>query len=147
MVDDRPPMAFSEKSAWISLLSFLVVYAIYFWNVVRRFIGQPGLADDMHLFFALLATLVGAELLLHWLVRRLSPHDAHAPRDERDRLIELRATRVAFIVLIIGAFASIGTMHIRGTNRWTMAQCVMLSIGVAELTNFATRIRLHRRDA
>jgi len=147
MIDERPPMSFREKRAWISLVCFFVVYGVYFANVVRRLIGRPGLAPDMWLFGSLLATLIVAQLMLHWLVRRLSPHDARATRDERERLIELKAIRVAFLVLLVGAFASIATMHVPGTNRWTMAQCVMLSIGVAELANFGTRIALYRRDA
>jgi hypothetical protein len=147
MADEHPPMSFREKSAWISLLSFLAVYGVYFWNVVRVLTGRPALASPISLFVSLLAILIGAELVLHWLFRRLSPHDARTPKDERELLIELRATRVAFVVLLVGAFASIGTLHVPGASRWTMAQCVMLSIGLAELTNFGTRIALYRRDA
>ncbi len=147
MLDDTPPMSFREKSAWISLLSFLAVYGIYFWNVVRLLTGRPGLAHPMVLALSLLATLLVAEFVLHWVIRRLSPRDARAPKDERELLIELKAARVAFVVLLVGALASVGTLHVPGAGRWTMAQCVMLSIGLAELTNFGTRIALYRRDA
>ena len=147
MVEEYPPMSFREKSAWISLVCFFLVYGVYFANVVRRLTGRSGLAPEMWLFASLLTTLIVAQLLLHWLVRRLSPHDAAAPKDERERLIELKAIRVAFIVLLVGAFASIGTMHVPGTSRWTMAQCMMLSIGLAQLANFGTRVALYRRDA
>ena len=48
---------------------------------------------------------------------------------------------------MIGAWASIATMHIRGTNKFTIVQAMMGAIIIATLTRFAVQIVLHRRDA
>ena len=59
----------------------------------------------------------------------------------------MKASRVAFYVLLAGTFASIGTLHIPGANRLVMAQFLMGSILIALLSRFGTQIALHRRDA
>jgi hypothetical protein len=48
---------------------------------------------------------------------------------------------------MIGAWLSVGTLHLSGSNRLMMAQALMGSIIIAVLTRFATQIALYRRDA
>jgi hypothetical protein len=86
-------MSFREKSAWISLLSMSVIYAVYFWSVVHA-----GPHAGFH-FGSLLATVIAlivVQVVLHIGVAIAAPKDAKAPRDERDKLIELKATRIAY---------------------------------------------------
>jgi len=87
-------MSFREKSAWISLLSMSFIYGIYFWSVIRAG-HRPG---GFH-FGSLLATIIALivlQVVLTTAVAIFSPKEAQAPRDERDKLIELRAMRVAY---------------------------------------------------
>jgi len=87
-------MPFREKSAWISVLSMSGIYGFYFWSVIRA--GHQ--AGGFH-FGSLLGTIVAlviVQIVLTVAVAVFSPRDAKAPRDERDKLIELRATRVAY---------------------------------------------------
>jgi hypothetical protein len=73
-----------------------------------------------------------------------SPKEARAPRDEREWLIELKATRVAFQVLVVGALAGVGLMHIT-SSAWVLGQHVLLAIVVAELIKFGVQILHFRR--
>jgi hypothetical protein len=97
-------MSFREKTAWISLLSMSGIYGLYFWSVVR---SRPH-PDGAH-FGALLSTVVAlviVQVVLTVAVAIFSPREAKAPADERDRLIGLRSTRVAYAGLATGiAFA------------------------------------------
>lgn len=86
-------MSFREKSAWISLLSTSAIYALYFWSVVRR--GMPG---DGGLLGTVIA-LVVLQTALTIVVAAFSPKEAKAPRDEREKLIDFKATRFAYYVL------------------------------------------------
>ena len=95
-------MSFREKSAWISLLLLFGLGGIYFGNFARILAGQHALSD-LHLFFALIVALIVAEVALHVAIAIRSPQDARTPRDERERLIDLQATRIAFYVLLVGA--------------------------------------------
>ena len=84
------------------------------------------------------------EVVLHVAIAIRSPRDARTPKDERERLIDLKATRVAFPVLLVGTFAAIGTLHLPA-SRWIMAHVMLLAIVVAELTRFGAQIVYHRR--
>ena len=146
-------MSFREKSAWISFVVILVAFGFYFAAVTRHLLrpGAPHHDAAEHLgFFALFALLVIAvvvlEVALHILVAIRSPSDAHAPVDERDRLINLKAARIAFYVLMIGAFLSIGTMHL-GATAVFMGNCVFFAIWIAELSRLGSQVVLYRRSA
>src|SRR5271154_3271197 len=87
-------MSFREKSAWISILSMSGIYGFYFWSVILAGPQAGGFR-----FGGLLATIVAlvvVEIVLTVVVAIFSPREAKAPRDERDKLIELRAVRVAY---------------------------------------------------
>lgn len=86
-------MSFREKSAWITLLSIAIIYGVYFGSVVHA-----GPHAGLH-FGTLLATfiaLIVAQIVLHVGIAIAAPKEAKAPPDERDKLIELKATRIAY---------------------------------------------------
>ena len=92
-------MSFREKTAWISLVSLTGIYAVYFWSLVRS--GPKG---GPH-FWGLLETIIAlviVQLVLTIAVAISSPKEAKAPQDEREKLIDLRATRFAYAVLASG---------------------------------------------
>ena len=60
----------------------------------------------------------------------------------------LALARVAFYVLLIGAFTSLGFgLHFPGASRFTMGALLMGAIIAALLARFGTQIALYRRDA
>ena len=149
MTGQLSPMSFREKSAWISLVSLVVVFGTYF-----SYIGMvmAGLARNRFaLFLVMVAVFVIAEVVLHLVIATQSPRDARTPKDEREQLIELKATRTAFYVLLVSAFGSIGTVHLRlsdpDDHLWLMMQAILFSIVFAEAVKFARQIVLYRRDA
>ena len=135
-------MSFREKSAWISLLLIVAVFGPYFWLVGQSLTGKAHVHGGTQ--FALILLFVVLEIVLHVAIAVQSPRDARAPKDERENLIDLKATRSAFYVLFAGALFSIFTMHFR-VNVWTMSQFVLFSIVVAELVKFASQVVLFRR--
>ena len=139
-----PKMSFREKSAWVSFATILVVFGAYFWNVIRVLGGQVEFRAAYALSVALLVAFVVLEIVLHIVLAIQAPKEALAPRDERERLIEMRATRVAFQVLVVGALAGVGMLHVT-TSAWRMAQVVLLAVVVAELVKFGGQILYVRR--
>ena len=135
-------MSFREKSAWISVLLIVAVFGPYFWLVGRSLTGMAHVHGGTQ--FALILLFVVLEIVLHVAIAVQSPRDARAPKDERETLIDLKATRSAFYVLFGGALLSIFTMHFR-VNVWMLSQFVLFSIVVAELVKFARQIVLFRR--
>ena len=141
-------MSFREKSAWVSLVAFTVGFFIYLLNLVLVAFGQRSmhpLAEVM-----LLTTLIVGAIALQAVIALRSPKEARTPKDERERLIDLKATRTAFFVLVGSAFASIGTVHLplagARVHLKLLMLAVMLSITAAGVVKFATQVTLHRRD-
>ena len=87
-------MSFREKTAWISMLSMMAIGGFYFWSVIHAG-PQPGEPRYGGLLLTVIA-LVVVQVVLISAVAILNPRDAKAPRDERERMIELRAMRVAY---------------------------------------------------
>ena len=140
-------MSFREKSAWITFFTVLIFTVLWFTHVWRVQFRHARDENPMIWFFGTVAAVIALEIALHIAVAVRSPREARTPKDERERLIDMKASRVAFYVLLVGTFASIGTLHIPGANRLIMAQFLMGSILFALLSRFGTQIALHRRDA
>lgn len=139
-------MSFREKSAWISFLSILLVFGIYFSGVGMAMAGHIEYSDVVRMFFKLVGLLIFLEIVLHGIVALRAPREARTPEDERERLIGLKADRVAAYVLSLGALASIFPLHL-GADARDLAHAVLLAIVVAHLAKYGTAIVLHRRDA
>jgi hypothetical protein len=141
-------MSFREKSAWISFVCLLLFGALYAWHAVSGESFRMRGIGPMVFVFGTMAALVALEIALHVAIALQSPKEARTPKDERERLIDLRASRVAFYALLIGTFSSIGAgMHLPGSSRFLMANWMMGSIIVTGLVRFGTQIALYRRDA
>ena len=139
-------MSFREKSAWISFVLIFIFGALWLQNLIRvEFFGLH--EHPVKIAFSMLAALIVAEIGLHVAIAIQSPREARTPKDEREKLIDLKASRVGFYALMVGAWASIATMHIPGANKFTIVQAMMGAIIIATLTRFAVQIALYRRDA
>lgn len=136
-------MSFREKSAWISLVSILLVGGIYLLHVpwTLKPSTDPGLLRA--LLYCIIAFLI-IEIISHVVVAFRAPQDARAPKDERERLIELKATYTAAHVYVIGSFAAVLTLH-HGANSIAIGNGVLLAFLIAEVVNYALRIVYHRR--
>jgi hypothetical protein len=87
-------MPFREKSAWISLLSMSGICGLYFWSAghIGPQVGRFRLGGLLETIIALV--VVQAALTVAAAI--VTPKEANAPRDEREKLIELKATRFAY---------------------------------------------------
>lgn len=137
-------MPFREKTAWISLLSMSGIYSLYFWSVIKagRQSGHPH-------YGALLTTVIAlviVQVVLIVVVAIVSPRDAKAPRDEREKLIELRATRVAYA----GLATSVALACFFGAFEPPIvfnANALLFLLVTAEILRSACQIIQYRRGA
>jgi hypothetical protein len=97
-------MSFREKSAWISVLSMTGIYGYYFWHVVHGAHHEGGFY--LGGLLETIVALVVVQIVLSIAVAIFSPRDAKTPRDERDKIIELRATRIAYAGLATGVLVA-----------------------------------------
>jgi hypothetical protein len=134
-------MSFREKSAWISLISMTAIYGYYFWSVVhsRPHAGFGGLLGTI-------IALVFVQTILTIAVAIFAPREAKAPRDERERLIELKATRFAYAGLATSVacacfFAAFNPPILFNTN------ALLFILVVAEIMRSGCQIVQYRRSA
>ena len=137
-------MSFREKSTWISFLLLLLIAVPFFYQFVR-IEGASSSQASFHLFLFLVIVFVVGEVVLHAIIVMQSPRDARAPKDERERLIDLKAMRVAFFVLMTAAILVIVLVHFP-VDRFAIIQALLLAVVVAELTMLGARLVYYRRD-
>jgi len=137
-------MSFREKISWISLLSMSIIYGIYFWSVATVAPQNSGvhfgalLTTVISLAFVQVALITGAALF--------SPKEAKAPLDEREKLIELRSTRIAYAGLASG----IATACLLGTLDPPVvynSNGLLFILVTVELLRSASQIIQYRRSA
>jgi len=61
-------------------------------------------------------------------------------------LIALKAKRPAYFVVVSAAFCSIALIH-TGKGAWALANGILCSIWLGELTNYGAQIYFYRRGA
>jgi hypothetical protein len=134
-------MSFREKTAWISVLLLVALFGPYFGRVAMAMAGRTHVHAGTQ--FAMVAAFVLLEIALRVVIAMQSPREARASRDEREDLIDMKATRAAFYVLLGGVLAAIFTLHFR-VNVWMLSQFVLFSVVVSELVRFGGQIRMFR---
>ena len=138
-------MSYREKSTWISFLLLLAISIPFFSQVLRIESGHSSSEGSFHLFLALVILFIVGEIVLHAIIVMQSPRDARAPKDERERLIDLKAMRAAFFVLMTGALLVVAVVHFP-VDRFQILQALLLAVVVAELTMLGARLVYYRRD-
>ena len=136
-------MSFREKSAWVTLISILLVSVLYFLHLPVPY-GHPPAPWMFHATVACIGVFIIIEVIAHFILYLRYPRDARTPKDERERLIDLRATCIAAYVYVVGTFMAVATIHHGGTGL-TVAYGVLLAFTVAEIVNYSLRIYYYRR--
>jgi hypothetical protein len=137
-------MPFREKSAWISLLSMSGIYGVYFCSVIHSGsqVGGVRFGSLLETIIALVVVQVGLTIA----AAIVTPKEANAPRDERDKLIELKATRIAYFGLAAGValacfFGAFSPPIILNTN------ALLFVFVTAEVLRSSCQIIQYRRSA
>ncbi|MBF8269807.1 MAG: hypothetical protein HW386_1516 [Gammaproteobacteria bacterium] len=136
-------MSFREKSAWITLISILLVSILYFLHMPVPF----GLPPEPWMFHALLvcvALFIAIEVIAYIVLYLRFPKDARTPKDERERLIDLKATAIAAYVYVIGSFAAVSMGH-HGANGSAIGYGVLMAFVFAVIIKNSMRIYYYRR--
>jgi len=140
-------MSFREKTAWVTLIAIILVSLLYWFHVPTLVERHPGRWTLMSMGLSVLAYFV-IELVAYIVLRLRNPQDAREPRDERERLIDLKAIRIAYYVLATGAMAGIFvTVHLVRHAIQAVPMVVFLAFVLSQLVKHAARILYYRRGA
>ena len=136
-------MSFREKSAWITLVTVLVCFGIYFGSIALGLVSARGF-DTLHLLLACVVGLVLLQVALTVVAAVTTPKDGRAPKDERETLIQLRSQSLGYSVLVMLVLALFVPGHL-GHTVIDMMNFALLDVVLAVLTVAVAQIILFRR--
>lgn len=139
-------MSFREKSAWITLVSVLACFGVYFWELVASHAGghRLGAIRSLHLLLLAVAALVVLQLAMTAIAAATTPKDGRAPADERERLIQWRSHSLGYHVLMVLALLLFVPIHF-GHSALDMANFALLAVVISALTVAVAQIVMFRR--
>ena len=134
-------MEYQEKLVWGQFLPTLVICGVYVVAITRN---GPG--AQLGWMVWTMALLAGIQVAYSIVVAAAAKRE---PRDERDRLIELKAFKVSYLVLMAAAFVwvSAWAVHVLPVQQLTGVETVLGAWFAVETIRTGTVLVLHRRDA
>jgi hypothetical protein len=135
-------MSFREKSAWISLVCLILTFGHFFAYAIFGRVPEEEPFAVLHYFLLSAVAFVVLQIILQVINAAISPKDAKAPVDERERLILLRAGRNAHVTLIIGVLTVPVSMHLGGHfhDLHDLGYIAMAALVVSEMVRSASQI-------
>lgn len=149
-------MSFQEKNITVTLASFTVILIIFLSNILNM-VQDGGLnASDVFrlwgivIVMAIVVTVVG--MIVTHIVSAIvvavqtgdDDPDIEDFEDERDKLIDLRGTKVTYTISSIGSFFAMLTFAL-GQSPLVMFSLLIFSGLVAQIIGDITRLVLYRR--
>ena len=160
-------MTFREKHLWISIVSTVAIWGLYYWRFGERVLAgglrEASFAWDMGVMFAgATAVVVAIELVLTLIAHLTTAKAEREARDERETLAALKASHVslmaliALIITLSGAayFAGLGDVVAPGAGQAlttnanamvVMANILLLAVIVSEMIRFVFTVVLLKR--
>jgi len=141
-VEENLSMPAKEQFAWVWLSTMLVTYAAYFTSVFT--IGETTALTQIGLFAA---TTVVQVLVIGTVSAVIAVRHKGGPKsDERDQLIDQRATRAAYQLLICGMIV-VGCLMPFNNSGWRIFHAAVFSIAVSEIVRHGLMVSMYRRSA
>lgn len=133
-------LTFEEKSLWVLFLGLLGVYGYYF-SMVLPTDAVNVMPQHKVLFAMAVAYLVASQVVGHILIAIVDPRDE---TDERDRLIELKGTRVGSWVLAAGVFITL-VVAVQTEGNFLFTHVLLGSWVLSQLVEIGSQLYLYRR--
>jgi len=138
-------MSYQEKSIWISLFTTILIFSYYFTNAFSALNNiDSNKTKIIGLFIGVVALVVIVEIVLHIALSFAYRKDTDKGKDERDKWIELKATRNAHFLLIVGVWIT-GVSMLMTESSLVLANIIMFFFILSEILGFATHLLYYRR--
>jgi hypothetical protein len=138
-------MSFREKSAWITLVTVLACFGVYFGSILTGRVNGRGI-ESLHLLLLCVTGLVVLQVALNLIAAMTTPKDGRAPRDEREALIQSRSHAIGYHVLMVLVLALFIPLHV-GHPAPDLMNFALLDVVIAALAVAVAQIVMFRRGA
>ena len=138
-------MSLREKSAWITLVTVLACFGVYFGAIATGRVSARGL-DTLHLLLVCVSGLVVLQAALTVFAAVTTPRDGRAPKDEREQLIQSRSHTLGYYLLVVLVLGLIIPGHL-GRTVIDIMNFALLDVVIATLAVALAQIVMFRRGA
>lgn len=154
-------MAFRERMMWGSVMATVVIWGWYFRGFVRAIEGPSfNVGTELGNFILAVIALTVVQIVVAIILSIMSPKEADAPADDRDREFALLAYRPAFITLsaLVATLTVVAPLTIATAPAWlagkpdtlvpiVISNVLLLALVLAELVRAGTLLFLYRRGS
>lgn len=138
-------MSFREKTHWVAFFALIVAFGWYFlsypWSKIHTSQGAW-----VSVFMLLPVTIIFVVPMIaaasYFAIK--SPKEAHLKEDEREKLIHLKGTHLAYYPLVLGVWANIFAM-IYGASGGVAVMLLVATLVIAELIRVGSQLYYYRR--
>ena len=138
-------ISFKEKSIWASSIITIIIFGYYFIRVFSA-LKQPQ-ADSTNLialFIGAIIVMIILEITIHIILGIINNKDANETGDERDKSIDLKATKTSYYILILGVFQAVACL-LMTKSPIMIANIVLLFFVIAEIVGDSIRLYYYRK--
>jgi hypothetical protein len=138
-------MSFREKSAWITLVSVLLCFGVYFGAAFAThwFAGDP--RANGWTFLGCVAAFVVLQIGLNLIALWTTPKDGRTPKDERERTIQARSHTIGYYVLVVLVLMLGVPLHLGHVHAHQMMMFALMGVVVTGLVVSVAQIVMFRR--
>jgi hypothetical protein len=137
-------MSFQEKSAYVMVIALFLGGGLYFYEVLSQSVGLNGMISPVIPGLIKLSfMLVIVSIIGYMIIAAISPKEAEAKLDEREKLIFNRAGSLSGFILGFAVILSLGS-YLISEDGALLFYTVFAGLIVSQLTGYMIRIFLYR---
>ena len=148
-------MSFQEKNITVSLVNFTLILGFYLIRLFQMVKGESFNSTNVFRLWGIVIALavivtIAATILTHIIsaiiqaIKTKEEPDIEDIKDERDKLIDLKGTKITYVVSSIGVFLSMLTF-VLGQPPLVMFTLLIFFGVVAQIIGDISRLYLYRR--
>lgn len=137
-------MSFREKSAWITLVTVLACFGVYYGAVFSGAVPRHSMTM-LYLGLICILALIVLQVGLTVLASLTTPKDGKGPRDEREKMIQARSHTIGYYVLMVATALLFVPTHTRGVTMIDIVNFAFLGIVVSTIVVAIAQIVMFRR--
>lgn len=137
-------MAFREKVAWLTLVSMVIAYSLYFGQIAMGSRAGHEVVPMLWLFGTITVIQMIVVIVGSIIIAARAPREANAGADERDRSIARRGGAAGYYVLMVGMIIVGVVMPFTDTGL-RLVNAALLALVIAEGVRHLVILLSYRR--
>ena len=138
-------LTFHEKSLWASLISTILIFGFYF-SQAYMVLSDPLISENKlgGLLIGVTILIILTQIILQASLAIFDYKDAGRKSDERERLIDLKAGRIAHYILVLGVWITILSIYFQPSSI-TLINILLFFFIVSELVGYVIQLHQFRK--